>query len=49
MCKQIEPCYEKKLLEELRPPEINKLLQDAETTGLIEIELETDLESGNNE
>ncbi|MEX1200278.1 MAG: hypothetical protein WEB02_05770 [Methylophaga sp.] len=49
MCKQIEPCYEKKQLEELRPPEINNLLKDAETTGQIEIELETDLESGNDE
>ena len=30
--------------DELRPPEINQLLEEAETTGRIEITLETELE-----
>lgn len=49
MCNQIEPGYEKKLLEELRPAEINAILDEAAKTGLIEIDLETDLEIGSHE
>lgn len=44
MHKKKEDQYDKTILESLRPPEINQLLQDAETSGRIEITLETELE-----
>lgn len=49
MYKKNQSWYEEKLSEDLRPAEINKLLSDAEKTDRIEIELETALESGNDE
>ncbi len=44
MFKQNESWDEEKIKEDLRPSEINELLEQAEITGRIEITLETELE-----